>query len=232
MNASVISIIRKFMPRRMIVTLRLQKIFFDDYAHNRRIEGMPVDNNGKYQPWLVYPMIEYLDGLDLSDKDVFEFGAGASTMYFSAKARNVISVEFDKGWYEILKNKVPDNVTLFHEQDGHSYASSAEKFSRKFDVVIVDGAERYRSALTAINVVSDDGMIILDNAEWYPNTSELLLNAGFIEIRFSGFSPINAFTSTSTMFIKKDFKFKNTTISRLPPKGGKRVDALDDKLTQ
>jgi len=218
-------------PWRLLVTARLQKIFFGVHGHIRRIDGMPVDGDGKFQPWLTYPLIEYLNGLDFSGKDVFEFGAGGSTLYWAQRARSVTSVEFDAGWYETLKPKLPANATLIHENNGHRYADAPREFApRRFDVVVVDGAERYRSARTAIDVVAADGMIILDNAEWYPNTSDMIVEAGFIEIRFSGFSPINAFTATSSLFVSRSFAFQTSSEARRPPRGGKALPAgaLDD----
>ncbi|WP_133118050.1 O-methyltransferase [Burkholderia ubonensis] len=227
----ITDLIRKVVPRRMLVTARLQKIFFGEHGHTRRIDGMPIDGNGNFQPWLTYPLIEYLNGLDFAEKDVFEFGAGASTMFWAARARKVVSVEFDAGWYESLKGRVPENVTLFHEADGHRYSQTPKILApRRFDVVVVDGAERYRSARTAIDIIAPGGMIILDNAEWYPRTADLLADAGFIEIRFSGFSPINAFASTSSVFLSRDFSFPRACAARTPPRGGKALPngALDD----
>ncbi|PNE59756.1 SAM-dependent methyltransferase [Paraburkholderia fungorum] len=226
-----IDLIRKIVPRRLLVTARLQGIFFGEHGHIKQINGMPVDGDGKFQPWLTYPLIEYLNGFDFSGKDVFEFGSGASTLYWADRARSVTSVEFDPGWYETLKPKLPGNATLIHENDGHRYADAPKTFGpRHFDVVVVDGAERYRSARTAIDVVALGGMIILDNAEWYPHTADMIADAGFIEIRFSGFSPINAFTATSSIFLSRSFAFPRSGAARLPPRGGRALSdgALDD----
>ncbi|PNE52083.1 hypothetical protein A8H39_41155 [Paraburkholderia fungorum] len=139
-------------------------------------------------------------------------------------------MEFDPGWYETLKPKLPGNATLIHENDGHRYADAPKTFGpRHFDVVVVDGAERYRSARTAIDVVALGGMIILDNAEWYPHTADMIADAGFIEIRFSGFSPINAFTATSSIFLSRSFAFPRSGAARLPPRGGRL--SLMERLT-
>ena len=214
-------LVRSVVPRKILVLARLYKIFFNGYGHVQRVDGMPISGDGHHQPWLTYPLIEYLNGFDFSGKDVFEFGAGASTLYWSDRARSVTSVEFDQGWYEVLKKRLPANVTLLHESHGHRYADSASQFApRKFDVVVVDGAERFRSATTALDVLAPGGMIILDNAEWYPNTANMLTAAGLIEVRFSGFSPINAFTATSSAFLSRDFAFPLSGKARRPPIGG------------
>lgn len=225
------NVLRKIVPRWLLVSIKLQKIFFWQYGHTRRADGMPVDGKGNFQPWLTYPLIEYLDGLDVSEKHVFEFGAGASTLFWASRAATVTSVEFSRDWYEALRKRLPANVVMLHEPDGQRYAEAPKKFApRRFDVVVVDGAERYRSARMAVEVLAPGGMIILDNAEWYPRTSDMLAGAGFIEVRFSGFSPINAFTSTSTVFLSPDFAFPRGSVARQPPRGGKVLahGALDD----
>ena len=73
-------------------------------------------------------------------------------------------------------------------------------------------------------------MIILDNAEWYPNTAMYLNSLDFIEIPFNGFSPINAFTSTSTAFISREFAVPKNNKARQAPIGGRLLPApaLDD----
>jgi hypothetical protein len=227
-------LVRAIVPRKIIVLARLYKIFFGGYGHVSAVDGMPVNGSGRFQPWLTYPLIEYLNGLDFSGKDVFEFGAGASTLYWAERAKNVVSVELDSGWYEALKSKVPSNVTLLHDADGHSYATVPKRLfpDRKFDVVVVDGAERYRSALTAIEVLAPGGFIILDNAEWYPRTADKLAEAGLIEVRFSGFSPKNAFTETSSIFMARDFSVGLSEAARRPPIGGTSLPsgALDDGI--
>jgi hypothetical protein len=211
----------------------LLDIFQLKHGHVRQKDGFPVNGLGEFQPWLTYPMIEFLNGFDFSNKTVFEYGSGASTLFWATRAKEVISIEFDGEWHQSLLSKIPKNVTLIHEPDGRKYASSIQKFSRQFDVIVIDGAERNRCAIAAINSLKPGGMIILDNAEWYPNTAGYLASAGLIEIPFSGFSPVNAFCSTSTAFLTRDFAFPQKIQSRRPPVGGRALPApaFDDVMT-
>lgn len=224
------SLLRKILPRRLISAVRLLSIFQGGHGHVNRRDGFPVNGHGDYQPWLTYPLIEYLNGLDFSGKRVFEFGAGASTLFWAKRAAEVVSVEFDLAWFQALQPKLPGNVTLFHESEGEAYAKKIAGLSAPFDVIVVDGAERYRSAEEALKTLAPGGMIILDNAEWYPNTADFLKKAGLIEVRFSGFSPVNAFTSTSSVFLHRDFDFPNVMGARVPPIGGVSIlgGTLDD----
>lgn len=222
-------VLRSILPRRVISAIRLLQIFQHKHGHTFQQSGFPIDGKGDFQPWLTYPMIEFLNGLDLSAKRVFEFGAGSSTLYWASRAEQVVSVEMNQVWYELLLPKIPSNVELIRESDGGKYAAIIKEMG-KFDVIVIDGAERYLSAYAAYQALVPGGMIILDNAEWYPNTAEYLNSLGLIEIPFNGFSPVNAFTSTSTAFITREFTITQNNEARQPPIGGRSlpVPALDD----
>src|SRR4051812_3930217 len=66
-------------------------------------EGMAVDQQGRPLPWYTYPMIDYLNQLDFSEKSVFEFGAGNSTLYWARRAKSVTSIEHDVKWYDVVR---------------------------------------------------------------------------------------------------------------------------------
>lgn len=53
-------------------------------------ERMAVDTLGTAIPWYTYPAIEYLKSFDFKECDVFEFGSGNSSLYWSSRARSVI----------------------------------------------------------------------------------------------------------------------------------------------
>lgn len=224
------NLFRKILPRRLISAARILLIMHREHGHVNRRDGFPVNGRGEYQPWLTYPLIEYLKGFDFSQKRIFEFGAGSSTLFWASRAKHVESVELDRRWFESLVKIVPDNVVLNHQSDGISYSQKIIETDGQFDVIVVDGAERYRSAEAAIEKLIPGGMIILDNAEWYPNTADLLRSAGLIEVRFSGFSPVNAFTSTSSVFLHRDFSFPLVADARQSPIGGVSIQGgtLDD----
>ena len=76
-----------------------------------------------------------------------------------------------------------------------------------FDIIVIDGTERYKSAKATINKLVDKGIIILDNADWYPNTAKMLRNEGFKQIDFYGFSPMNSFPECTSLFIKDLYEF-------------------------
>ncbi len=97
----------------------------------------------------------------------------------------------------------------------------------------MDGAERMRSAIRALDHLSENGIIILDNSEWFPNCAALLREKGFSQIDFCGFAPLNSFTSMTSVFVKTRIVFPYKPKSQCwVPIGGKLLDRIppDDKV--
>lgn len=171
-------------------------------------EGAPVTPWGTPLPLYSYPAIEYLAQFDFSAKNVFEFGAGNSTLFWSQRARKVTSVETNKEWYDSLHSKLDKNGHLFLVDLAEAHRA-IEKITGKFDVIIVDGSfNRFESARTARPKLKRNGMFIVDNTEWYPNTSEFLRKSGLIQIDFVGLRPSQSHCSTTSVFLTRDFNFK------------------------
>jgi hypothetical protein len=209
-------------------------VFQRAWGHTRTDRnGLIVNGAGDHLPWLTYPAIEYLSGLDLSQCRVFEFGAGSSTLFWAARCKKVVSVELDADWFKKILALAPPNVTLLHQPDGHRYARTIADIGGSFDIVCIDGAERYLSASESVRRLAPRGILLLDNSEWYPNTADMLASHGLLEIRFSGFAPLNAFTSTTSIFFTREFAGVPATPARQPPVGGRWLSpqALDDRDT-
>lgn len=167
-----------------------------------------LDAKGDPIPLFSYPAIEFLQRLDLSTKTVFEWGAGFSTLFWANKARDVISVEHDKYWYEKIANIKPCNVDLTLYQDHACYVESIGKKNRKFDIIVVDGIKRNECVRIAIAHVKSGGLIILDDAQrkTLAASIDLLREHGFIHMEFSGFGPIRHWTSTTSFFVHKNWR--------------------------
>ena len=116
--------------------------------------------------------------------EILEWGAGGSTFYFSnfldtlGIAYSWISLEYNKSWATNVSNEVKDNpkikVVLFDignnevfqrgtNMDG--YVNYPSTLGKKFDFILVDGRKRRRSVIEAKTLVSDNGIIILHDAE-------------------------------------------------------------------
>lgn len=184
----------------------------------------PVDANGDWIPLFTYPCIEYIGQFDLQQKRVFEWGAGASTLYLMARARSVTSVESNPLWFERMQTLKKANVRLILDQtDGFPFQIRNEE--GLFDVIIIDSLDyRFDCATEAIKKLAPGGMIILDNSDWYPKTAAELKKSGLIQVDFSGFKVTESHASTSSVFLHREFNF-TTTLSTQPSfcLGSKRI---------
>lgn len=207
-------VIGKFMPQKLKKQLRNFSILAIDYAQYKTIKNWDcVDKNGNKIPWYTYPAIEYLNNFDFSQKSVFEYGSGNSSIYWANKAKDVTSVEHDKFWYEKVKSSIANNQTLIYKENNIEYENSILETNKKFDVIIIDGIRRPECAKvikSCLNNDSNEGfLVILDNSDWYKETSRYLRDElDLIEVDFHGFGPINNYTWTTSIFLSRNFKFK------------------------
>lgn len=193
------------------------------------LENKPVDCYGAPTPWITYPAFEFLSQFDYAECNIFEFGAGNSTLFWAGRARNVLSVETSKEWFETLSKEKPSNVQLFHVEDAEEFARSILKTDSAFDVIIIDSLKhRYGATLNAIKKLAPGGIVIFDNSDWYPNSCCLLRNAGLFQIDFHGFGPVNGYTWTTSIFFKDGIKLKRIG-NEVHPVGGVTTYLEDDE---
>ena len=199
----------RLIPRGILATLRNYKIlslYAGQYKTICRWDC--VDRYDNPIPWYSYPAIEYIKQLDVSDKTIFEYGSGNSTIFWASRCKKLVSVEDNQHWYNKVKAKLPDNVeyTLFNEKQ--KYISSIDNHPDKFDIVIIDGSHRYECCARALQNLKDDGFIILDNSDWKEKTSQVLRESNLIEVDMSGFGPISDYTWTTSFYFTRSVKLK------------------------
>lgn len=177
--------------------------------HRSLIEQACVDAGGEPIPWYTYPTIEYLDQHDFSAAAVFEFGSGNSTRYWAGRAARVVSVEHDPQWHarmtSVLASQPHVEIELVTEPLAY-----AERVRPKapFDVIVIDGQSRVEAARAAIDCRSDGGIILLDNADGYPNVAAILRDeGGLMQIDFNGFGPFNSVPWRTSMFFEGHMRF-------------------------
>lgn len=229
---NIARILTAIVPRLVLVAIRIPYIYLLLRGHSRRsARGFTIDANSEPIPWWTYSSIDYFSTIDFSNLRVFEYGCGSSTLWWAKRAKFVAGVEMDRDWYRTVSDANLKNVDIRRCEDGGLYPGIIHQFEHPFDVVVIDGAERFKSAQNAIEKVDSRGIIVLDNSEWYPNTVTLLRSNGYHQIDFFGFGPINSFPSVTTLFFHKDTQiFKLKKNSALKVVGGNRLigGALDD----
>ena len=71
---------------------------------------------GRALPWLPYAVTRWLEQYLKPDMRVFEYGAGASTLFFASRVKELISAEHDAEWFnqlkELLQTKNPIRMAL------------------------------------------------------------------------------------------------------------------------
>jgi hypothetical protein len=191
------------------------------------INGGPIALDGEPLPWFTYPAIEYLKQFDFADKRVFEYGAGNSSLFWAARAREVVAVESDRQWFNRISAACPTNLFLKLQTDKDSYVASIAEQQGKFDVIVIDGKWRNACATFCVAYLDINGMIIVDNSDRHYKGCDLLREKGFFQIDFSGFSPINRYASTTSVLIKLPMN-QLTGYSQASPLGGLAIRARDD----
>ena len=145
-------------------------------------------------PWMLDKAIEFIDGILKKEFDVFEWGSGGSTLYFSKRVKSVVSVENDQDWFNNMgaeiKNQGINNVNLIYANydragnpkdlanpdaylsgSRYYYGKVFEKYTKtidsfgNFDLVLVDGRARSGCAKHGMSKLKDNGFLIVDDSE-------------------------------------------------------------------
>ena len=188
-----------------------------------------TDKNGNPLPYFSYPAIEYIETLDMSRLKILEIGSGYSTIYFSKRAKKVISFECDPKWLRKVNNEIKkldlekkvnlkyvditkpfnESSPSFRKKTTEIYLKKIKKVlgsqENKFDLVVIDGWGYHRLTLSKLilNYLSDQGILILDDSDELPKTEKLLNDLGFIQVQFKGYCPGGIRHVTSVFFNEK-----------------------------
>lgn len=197
------------------------QIFIDmwrkEFAIEKTIdEKVCVDKDGNPLPWYTYPAIEYLAQFDYSQKKIFEFGCGYSSLFWANRAAQVVSIEDNPKWFEKWRHEFKaQNLDIRWRDEGEIYEKAIFEDDSLYDVIVVDGKRREKCCETAVQKLSAGGMIILDDSDRintsleYVKSVDVLKSADLIQVDFYGFCPMNNYTKTTSLFLKRDFNFQS-----------------------
>lgn len=177
-------------------------------------------------PWVTFRAIDWLDAYLKPDMSVFEYGAGGSTLYLAKRVRDVVSVEHDEGFYqlvqEILSKRSNHNCQLLlHkpkpcEEGDHAFASYQETYrglcfesyvkaidnypDRSFDLVLVDGRARMACVKRALAKLKPGGALMLDNSERPAYAQAAKLMDEIPQLDLAGITPWNLEVSQTSVW--------------------------------
>lgn len=206
---------------RRIATAFLTPIYFSKLSghFHSSITGKPQNSTHQAIPWYTYPTIEQITHKNFNTKNVLEFGAGMSTLWWAQQAASVTAFESDPAWHSELVGKAPPNTTI-HLVEENLVTVEKVLCDQKFDVIVIDGLYRYEAALIATRHLEEQGLIILDNSDisWGPNgqqadhgnlIADYMYEAGFSRIDYYGHAPaIIRPQATSIFFNNTCFLFR------------------------
>lgn len=169
-------------------------------------ENRAVDGNGNIIPWWTYPFINFIEKRLNTNLRVFEYGCGNSTIWFSSKVAEMISVEHDIRWSEKVSRQLVSggNCRVVVRELSNGYAEEINNHGF-FDIVIIDGRLRFECFCQCLNTLTPGGVIIWDDSNM-PDFAEGYAYAekhGFREISFSGMVPA-IFISSQTSILYRD----------------------------
>lgn len=171
-------------------------------AAERRV----VDAAGAPLPWATLPFVDFIAPRLDRGWTIFEYGAGASTLFYAARVRAVTAVEHNARFAAELRPTLPSNVQLLvQDEAGAGYCEAVKTGGARPVLVSVDGEDRNRCVTAAIAGMSDDGVLVLDDAERpeYRPAHERLTNAGFRAVEFWGVAPGMVTRKCTTVFYRQ-----------------------------
>jgi hypothetical protein len=185
-------------PIRQLLTGLLTPIRFSLWTGHFRssLAAKAVDCRGMALPWYTYPAIDFLGAKDFSEKTVLEFGSGQSTLWWSERAKRIVTLESDKAWLRRVESRNPRNTRLHFVPDDLTGLDGLVAGER-FDIVVIDGHDRGMAARRAVDLIGPEGGILLDDSEGYwggevthdSPVLNLFRSLNFLRIDFYGFAP-------------------------------------------
>ena len=181
--------------------------YLNEVGWTRSVDNhAPVDKEGNPVPWVTYGYIDFIDNRLKSDFSVYEYGSGASTLWYSKRVGNIVSVEHDKMWYDEVKSELPENCELkFRDLSGDIYEKSICEHDTLFDLIIIDGRKRVECIKYALRKVSGRGVIVLDDSDrsQYTQGIDLLTSNGFKRLDFWGLAPGITYKKCTSVFYRQ-----------------------------
>jgi hypothetical protein len=137
--------------------------------------GRRIDpSNGLIMPWYTSPCLEWLNGLDLKGKEVYEYGVGDSSYWYTWRGAIVDGVDSHIDWVRSCP------VAMF-TTNKKTYIESVNCLDTMYDIIVIDGDWRDECTEYALSSLKSGGYLIIDNykqpsadLEHWPLTEKLI----------------------------------------------------------
>jgi len=200
--------------RRILTAILTPVLFSFNSGHFlSSIQSKAVDKKNKPIPWYTYSCIDFLHTINFKDKKILEFGSGQSSIWWSSLTNEVHSLEDNEHYLnKIIKLEIK-NLKIFKCD---TYLNDFEKLELNkgsYDVIIVDGFDRYLSFKKSLDLVSKKGIFIFDNSEGYHDPRDnydshpilkMMNENGYQRTDFYGYAPGVIKKHCTSIFHKSD----------------------------
>jgi len=123
-----------------------------------------IDN----KPMMSEKEITIIDNILSSGKPkrCLEWGSGYSTLYFSEhkNVKSWLSIEHNGHYVSYLQERANDKVQTLWVLEGLSYADCVQRSNVRFDFILIDGLDREKCLQNALNILDDNGQILLHDS--------------------------------------------------------------------
>lgn len=139
------------------------------------------------EPWIVPEALDLIKEKIKSYWQVFEWGSGGSTVFWSKQCKRLYSVEHNPTWIArtsqmMTDHQCPDNWTLKYiiRTEDADLAPDEKPFDKyadailthpdeSFHLIYVDGEAscRERCIANSVSKLKPKGILLLDNSNWY-----------------------------------------------------------------
>ena len=122
-------------------------------------------------PWVVDRANDFLETFMEKHPHarILEFGSGSSTLWFAKRTSQLVSIEHNPNWYELIQSYIETKSEYYsveyylHPLPYYSLCQSFPKES--FDLIVVDGRNRKGCMSEAVSLLKPGGVLMLDNSE-------------------------------------------------------------------
>jgi hypothetical protein len=179
---------------RILAIVLLPLYVVRDFDFRFALRKYPVLGGREY-PWMTGPAVKALEALELDGLSVLEFGGGYSSIYFSKRGAKVTVFERDPEWSAFIAQRAPSAVLI-------DDVRALDMGVRKFDIVLIDVFNRPDHFEIGASLMRHDGILILDDSQWYPNYLTTL--EGFLPFHYWGTSPGRFDYKCTTFFVRNE----------------------------
>jgi hypothetical protein len=85
---------------------------------DRSVVSRQAEDRDGPVPWITYPALRMLDRIVQPHFKVFEYGAGNSSLWWASRVAEVVAVEHDPIWAELVASRAPDNLRVLSRPMG------------------------------------------------------------------------------------------------------------------